>query len=175
MEKLMPHRSALRRISATFVAAVIVLLFAWTPAWAFERGSSNIGLTIGAGRALDKTYTVFGGRLGYYLADGFEAAISAEAWTDNDPDIWKVTPELRYVWYQNQKFKPYGGVFVSRTLYDGLPDANTYGAKGGAYLQVGPNAYLGIGAVYERVESCDSATYGDCDQFYPEVMFSVRF
>lgn len=169
----MQHGRALR--SASVFAAVIAFLSAWTPAWAFERGSANVGLTIGAGRALDRTYTVIGARVGYYVADGFEAALAAEAWTDNDPKILKVTPEMRYVWYQNQTFKPYAGLFLSRTLYDGLPDANTFGAKGGAYVQVGPNAHLGVGIVYERVESCNSATYGDCDQLYPEVAFSVKF
>jgi hypothetical protein len=144
-------------------------------AFAFDRGSSNIGFTLGAGRALDRTYTVIGARLGYFLADGLEVALAGEFWTDNDPDIYKITPEARYVWYQNRKFKPYGGVFLSRTLYDGLPDQNTYGAKGGAYWQVSPNAYVGLGLVYERVESCDAATYGDCDQLYPEAAFTVRF
>jgi hypothetical protein len=166
--------TASRRFPVLFIAAILCWLPA-SPACAFERGSSNIGLTLGSGRALDQTYTVIGGRIGYYLADGFEVALAAEAWTDNEPDILKLTPEARYVWFQNRSFKPYAGAFLSRTLYDGLPDANTYGAKGGVYLQVGPNAHVGLGVVYERIESCDSATYGDCDQIYPEVAFSVKF
>ncbi len=142
---------------------------------AFDKGTSNFAITLGAGRALDRTYTVIGGRVGHYIADGFELAFSGEFWTDNDPDIMKFTPEARYVWYGLSPVKPYAGGFLSRTMYDGLPDRNTYGAKGGVYFQVGPNAHLGVGLVYERVESCDRATYGDCDQIYPEAAFSVRF
>jgi len=144
-------------------------------ALAFDKGTSSIAITVSAGRALDRTYTVIGGRLGHYVADGFELAIGAEFWTDNDPDIFKLTPEARYVWSGMGTIKPYAGGFLSRTMYNGLPDRNTYGARGGAYFQVGPNAHVATGLVYERVESCDSATYRDCDQFYPEIAFNVRF
>jgi hypothetical protein len=157
-----------------FFAAAAALAAAM-PARAFDKGSSNIGLTVSSGRALDQTYTVIGARLGYFIADGFETAFGAEIWTGADPHITKLTPEVRYVWFQAQQFKPYAGAFVSRTLYDGLPDKNTYGAKAGAYLQVGSNAYLSAGVVYEQINSCDSATYGDCNQFYPEFAFHVRF
>jgi hypothetical protein len=157
-----------------FVVAVIALTAA-SPVRAFDKGSSNIGLTVASGRALDRTYTVFGARLGYFIADGFETAFGAEVWTGNDPHITKLTPEVRYVWFQSQQFKPYAGAFVSRTLYDGLPDKNSYGAKAGAYLQVGSNAYVSAGLVYEQINSCDNATYGDCNQFYPEFTFHVRF
>jgi hypothetical protein len=87
----------------------------------------------------------------------------------------KFSPEARYVWYGLSPVKPYVGGFLSRTMYDGLPDRNTYGAKGGVYFQVGSNAHVGVGLVYERLESCNSATYGDCDQIYPEAAFLVRF
>lgn len=162
------------RLSVLLLAATAVLAVPHA-ALAFERGTSNISITLGAGRAVDRTYTVIGGRIGHYIADGFEFAVAAEFWTDNDPDIFKITPEARYVWYGLAPAKPYVGGFVSRTMYNGLPDRNTYGAKGGVYFQVGPNAHLGVGVVYERVESCDRSTYRDCDQLYPEAAFSVRF
>ena len=168
-------RSHVTRMAAWLLVAGATALCMPPPALAFEKGSSNIAITLGSGRALERTYTVIGGRYGYYIADGFEFALSAEFWTDNDPDITKVSPEARYVWYDLSPVKPYIGGFLSRTLYDGLPDRNTYGVKGGVYFQVGSNAHVGVGLVYERLESCDAATYGDCDQIYPEAAFSVRF
>ncbi|MSQ18447.1 MAG: hypothetical protein EXR39_02525 [Betaproteobacteria bacterium] len=64
-----------------------------------------------------------------------------------------MVPELRYVYSRAETVKPYGGIFLSRTLYDGLPDRYTYGAKGGAYVTFHANAHLGLGVAYERIES----------------------
>jgi hypothetical protein len=163
-------------LPASWLTLAAVAAFGFgSPASAFDKGASNIAITLGSGRALDRTYTVIGARYGYYIADGFELGLAAEFWTDNDPDIMKFTPEARYVWYRQGKLKPYVGGFLSRTMYDGLPDRNTYGAKGGVYFEVSPNAHVGLGVVYERVESCDKATYADCEQLYPEAAFVVRF
>jgi hypothetical protein len=159
----------------TLLVAVALGMMPALPAAAFEQGSANIGITLGNGSALGQTYTVVGGRLGYYVADGFELALAGEMWRGNDPNIYKLTPEVRYVWYMMSPVKPYIGGFYSRTFYDGLPDANSYGAKGGVYFAVSHNASLGVGLVYERIENCSSATYNDCSQTYPEVAFNVSF
>ena len=47
-------------------------------------------------------------------------------------------------------------------------DVNTYGGKAGLYFPLNPNAYFGLGIIYERIESCDPAVYRDCSQTYPE-------
>lgn len=168
-------RNARSRLRIAMLTAFIASLATALPAAAFDKGSADIGITLGAGRALDRTYTVVGGRLGYFVADGFELAVSGEMWRGNDPNIYKLTPEVRYVWYMIEPFKPYIGGFYSRTFYDNLPDRNSYGAKGGAYFSVSPNASVGVGLVYERVENCQSTTYRDCSQTYPEVAFQARF
>lgn len=161
------------RCLAALGAALCILMI--QPAAAFDKGSSNIGINLGAGRALDRDYTVLGARLGYYLADGFELAFGAEIWRGNDPSIYKLTPEVRYVWYMLSPVQPYAGGFYSRTVYNGLPDRNSYGVKGGAYFPVSHNASLGVGLVHERIESCQTATYRECSQTYPEISFNVRF
>ena len=177
MYKKLPQSAAFITTRAALVALIsaVACIVLSTPAAAFEKGSVNGGITLGAGRALDRDYTVIGGRIGYFIADGFEFAFAGEMWRGNDPNITKFTPELRYVWYQLVPVKPYVGGFISRTLYDGLPDRNTYGAKGGVYLPVGPNAHLSAGLVYERIESCSQSTYRDCSQWYPEFGFNVTF
>jgi hypothetical protein len=152
-----------------------LLAIAATPTFAFQSGTGTASFTLGAGRALDQSYTVIGGRLGYFWADGLEFAVSGEAWRDNKPRIYKFTPEARYVWFAAEPVKPYIGGFVSRTMYSGLPDRNTYGVKGGGYFAVSPNANVSVGLVYEKITSCDSRTYRDCSQLYPEAAFHVRF
>lgn len=157
-----------------FLLAAVLLLVA-VPGLAFQGGTSTGSLTVGAGRALDQNYTVIGGRLGYFYADGLELSISGEIWRDNKPNIYKFTPEARYVWFAAEPVKPYIGAFLSRTMYSGISDRNTYGIKGGGYFAVSPNANVSLGVVYERISSCNQAVYRDCSELYPEAAFHVRF
>lgn len=145
------------------------------PAHALKQGTTNIGFGLSTGRALNQTYTVIGLRLGHYFADGLEFAVNGELWRGEDPDIYKIAPEVRYVWFDLPSVKPYIGAFYARTIYDGLADRNSYGLKGGVYMRVSSNAHLGAGLVYERIESCNPAIYKDCSELYPEVSFNVSF
>ena len=41
---------------------------------------------------------------------------------------------------------------------------------------IGPNGYLGGGVMYERRFDCDETQFRDsCDQWYPEITFSLAF
>ncbi len=154
----------------TLAAALAGALFAPAAlAQSFEEGSHAASLVIGAGRQLERDYTVVGGRLGTYFVRDFEASVAFESWRGNDPSIFKITPELRYVYSRRLSIKPYVGIFVSRSFISHLPDTNTYGMKGGAYFTLNPGAYFGIGAVCERIESCKRSDYGTCSETYPEV------
>jgi len=140
----------------------------------FGRGNVTGSIFVGAGRALDREYTTLGGTLGYMVSEGLMLGVSAEMWLGNEPDIYKFTPEVRYTFTQVAPVKPYVGAFVSRTIYDGPPDRNTYGARGGIYMPFGSNAAFNVGVVYEKISGCDPSTYNDCSQLYPEagVLFS---
>ncbi len=140
----------------------------------FGRGRLTGSINFGSGSALDRHYTVLGGTLGYMAADGLMFAVSAEKWFGEEPDIIKLTPEMRYTFTWVEPVKPYAGVFVSRTFYNGLQDRNTYGARGGVYWPFSSNAAFGTGLVYEKISGCHTSTYRDCSQLYPEasVMFS---
>jgi hypothetical protein len=169
-----------RRIRARSLLAAVIALGALIAAplaraQAFDQGSTSISVSIGAGKQLDQEYTVLAGRYGYYFVREFEGSLTVELWRGNDPAIYKFTPELRYVYARVFPIKPYVGMFISRTLYQGLTDRNTYGAKIGAYFTLNPNAHLAIGAVYERIESCDTSVYRDCRQVYPEVGLHFTF
>jgi hypothetical protein len=99
----------------------------------FDRGNLTGSIYVGAGRALDRDYTTIGGAVGYMISEGLMLGMSAETWVGNDPDIYKLTPEVRYTFTRAARVKPYIGAFVSHTIYNGLPDANTYGARGDLY------------------------------------------
>jgi len=140
----------------------------------FGRGNTTGSIYVGAGRALNQEYTTLGGTLGYMVSEGLMLGVSAETWFGNDPHIYKFTPEVRYTFTQVAPVKPYVGAFVSRTIYDGPPDRNTYGARGGIYMPMGSNAAFNVGVVYEKISGCDASTYKECSQLYPEagVLFS---
>lgn len=140
----------------------------------FGRGNTTGSIFVGAGRALDREYTTLGGTLGYMVSEGLMLGVSAEMWLGNEPDIYKFTPEVRYTFTRVASVKPYVGAFVSRTIYDGPPDRNTYGARGGIYMPFSSNAAFNVGVVYEKISGCNPSTYRDCSQLYPEagVLFS---
>jgi len=95
-------------------------------------------------------------------------------WTGGDPDMYKITPSVQYVFHQ-VALKPYVGAFYRRTSIDGLPDLDSVGARAGVYFQAGRSAYIGIGAVYESYLDCSKAVYRSCDSAYPEVSFTFAF
>ena len=140
----------------------------------FGRGNTTGSIYLGAGRALDREYTTLGGTLGYMVSEGLMLGLSAEIWFGNEPDIYKFTPEVRYTFTGVAPVKPYVGAFVSRTIYDGPSDRNTYGVRGGIYMPFSSNGAFNVGLVYEKISGCDSSTYVECSQLYPEagVLFS---
>ena len=142
----------------------------------FNRGSTTASLHAGFGQALDQTYTTFGGGIGTMVSDGLLLAVNAEIWVRNGFDIFKVTPEVRYIFPTPTQFKPYVGGFVTRTFYDGPGDRFTYGARGGVYHRFSSNAAFNVGLVHEHVYDCQKSVYQKCTQFYPEagIIFSFR-
>jgi hypothetical protein len=162
-------------MSALRLLFVLVPMLAAGSACAVEEGATGFSLSLAPGRQLDRTYTVISGRLGYYFVRDFEGSVALEAWRGNDPKLYKVVPELRYVLPLNPRANPYGAVFLSRTFYDGLPDRYTYGVRAGVYFTLNRGSRLGVGVVHERIESCDPGTYRDCRQNYPEVGLHFTF
>ena len=162
--------------------AAMLLLFAaagWTGSshaqGIFDQGRVSGTFTVGRGEALGNSYTTFGAGIGYMVAEGLMAGVSGELWTGEDPDIQKITPELRYTFTKIERVKPYVGGFYTRTFYDGYEDRNSWGAKGGIYIPFGKNVAANFGLVYEQVLDCDEAVYRDCSQTYPEAGVLVSF
>lgn len=135
------------------------------------RGSFTAGTSQGTGR----TYMVAGLGVAYFIANGLELGLDGEAWTGASPQVYKVTPGIRYVYSGFDRLWPYVGVFYRRTFYQGLDDLNTYGGRYGAYIPLSGNAYAGVGGVYEKRVACEEKVYDFCTSSYPEITLSFSF
>jgi hypothetical protein len=171
------------RKKIAFAALAAVAAFALAPANAadvgvagtFAKGRTHFVVTGGTGNAFDETYLVLGVGVSYFLVDGLSIGLIAESWTGSDPNMYKITPSVQYVFYQAPTVKPYVGAFYRRTFVDDLPNINSVGARGGVYFQVGRNAYFGVGAVYESYLDCSTTVFRSCSDTYPELSLTFAF
>jgi hypothetical protein len=139
----------------------------------FQKGRVRVGFYGGAGSTFNQTYFILGGGAGYYLADGLEVGADVEGWLFKDPNIWKITPQIRYVVWQMTPIRPYVGAFWRQTyVEDPFDDYDSFGARGGVAYRSGGN-YLAVGVVYEKFN--DYKGTGDDYVVYPEVAFWLSF
>ena len=141
----------------------------------FGKGRTHLVVTAGTGYAFDESYFILGVGATYYLVDGLGLGLFFESWSGSDPGMTKITPSVQYVFHRVQVVKPYVGAFYRRTDIDGLPDLDSVGARAGAYLQAGRNAFIGLGAVYESYLDCEKSVYRSCDSTYGELSFTLAF
>jgi len=142
---------------------------------AFSKGRIHVGATVSTGYAFDESYLVLGLGASYYLLDGLSVGLFVESWSGSDPGLIKYTAATQYVFYRMQTVKPYVGAFYRRTDIENLRDLDSAGARGGIYVQASENAYIGLGAVYEKYLDCEKGTYRTCDSTYAEVTFTLAF
>ena len=168
----------MKKIVALAIAAAVwtssAPASAQTVAGAFGKGRIHFVVTGGTGYAFDESYLVLGVGASYYLIDGLSAGVFLETWSGSDPEMYKVTTSLQYVFYRTP-LKPYLGAFYRRTEIDRLPSLDSVGGRGGIHFQAGRNGHIGVGAVYESYLDCTESIYRSCDSFYPEVSFTLSF
>jgi hypothetical protein len=161
-----------------------VLLLCWLPvanaqvsasAGVFSRGNVHGSVVAGYGSAFNDDYAVFGLGVTYYVIDGLALGGQIETWRGGEPTLTKLTLSTQYVFYQVPNIKPYVGAFYRRSYISGLDDLNSYGARAGAYLQLGRNVYLGFGGVYEAYADCSESRFHSCSDTYPEVTLTFAF
>ena len=168
------------------LAAALLVLSAFLP----QRGSAEVGVGAGTsfgqgrtqlsvfgggGSAFSQSYFVLGLGAHYYVLQGLGLGLNFESWFGNTPGIYKLTPSVQYVFIQVPSVHPYVGVFFRREFIENYSDLNAVGARGGAYLPVGPNMHLGFGGVYESYLDCNESTYQSCSDLYPEISFTFSF
>lgn len=139
---------------------------------AFAGGQARVSVIAGSGRAFGENYLVIGAGLAYYLVDGLELGLDGEVWTGGDPSIYKLSPQLRYVFGQGD-IRPYAGAFYRYTGIEDEDGLQSFGARIGFYLGLGGGAYLGLGLVQERYLDCDEEVYRSCEEGYAEAVLSV--
>ena len=141
----------------------------------FGQGRTQLSVFGGSGSAFSQSYFVLGVGASYYVVQGLGLGLNFESWLGNTPGIYKLTPNVQYVFTQIPSVQPYVGVFYQRAFIDNYSDLNSVGARGGAYLPIGPNMHLGLGGVYESYLDCNKNTYQSCNELYPEISFTVGF
>lgn len=141
----------------------------------FEQGKVNVSLTGGLGYAFNNNYAVLGTGINYFIVNGLSAGVDAEAWLGNNPNFYKVSPQVRYFFYKHARTKPYVGVFYRRTFYEGLDDLDSFGGRIGLYSRLSRNAWGGIGLVGEKYLSCNDRDYSSCSTIYPEFSVAMGF
>ena len=77
----------------------------------FSKGQTSFVIGGGTGYAFNQSYFVLGLGVNYYVIDGFNVGLSVESWTGADPNLYKVTPSVQYVFHQIPKISPYIGAF----------------------------------------------------------------
>jgi len=145
---------------------------------AFSKNSTTVGFILGSGSAFNDNYTILGVGLGYYVARGLELGLDVQHWFSGSPSITKVSPQIRYVFSQAKRVKPYVGLFYRRTFFGDfkgidLADQDSFGYRAGAYFTSNNRVYIGGGIVYEEYKNCDA--FVDCSTTYPEILFTVSF
>jgi hypothetical protein len=146
-----------------------------SPAGFFAGGRWRTGVVVGLGNAFSNSYLILGLGAGYYLVNGLEVGAGLQGWLLSSPNIWQVSPEVRYVVWQLGKFKPYGGLFYRWNFISDVETLNSYGGRLGIYYRSNPRMYMGVGAVWEEFSDCEENGFSDCSNIYPEFVVSTGF
>ncbi len=141
----------------------------------FKKGSVRVSVVAGSGQAFSNDYIIIGLGAGYYVQNGLELGLDGEAWLSGDPDIYKLSPQAKYILPTQSRLRPYIGVFYNHLFIDHVDDLESIGGRGGVYFIQKTQWFFGVGVVYESYLNCDEKTYGSCDDIYPELTLSFTF
>jgi hypothetical protein len=141
----------------------------------FKKGSRRVSIVVASGQMFSDDYVVIGLGVGFYVLNGLELGLDGEAWLGGEPNIYKLSPQAKYILPTQSRLRPYFGAFYNHLFIDHYDDLDTIGGRGGVYLMQDERWYLGVGAVYESYLDCDEKTYNSCDDIYPEITFSFSF
>jgi len=141
----------------------------------FKKGSLRVSIVVGSGQSFENDYTIIGLGAGYYVKDGLELGLDGEAWLGGEPDIYKLSPQAKYILSTQSRIRPYIGAFYNHSFIDHYDDLDTIGGRGGVYFIQGERWFIGVGAAYESYLDCDEKSYNSCDDTYPEITFSFSF
>ena len=85
----------------------------------FARGKSRISIGGGTSGQFGNQYIVIGGGFGYFVANGLELGLDLQFFLGEEPQIYTVSPQVRYVFWQADPIRPYVGAFFRHQFIDG--------------------------------------------------------
>jgi hypothetical protein len=139
----------------------------------FDQGKMSFSLIAGAGSAFNQNYTVIGAGIDYFVLDGLQLGLDAQAWMGGDRSIYKLSPQARYVLDIGDTIRPYIGVFYRKTYIQNFDNLSSVGERAGVYLQSNRKYSLSVGYVFEQYQNCDNTIFNDCTNSYPELVLSI--
>jgi hypothetical protein len=141
----------------------------------FDKGTKQLSVIVGSTQSFGEDYLVLGVGFGYYMFNGLELAINWQSWLGGDPSVNQLTPSVTYVFRNSSNVDPYLGALYRWTFISDLDDLTAWGGRAGVYIATGRKSALGLGAVYIQYNDCNTTTYTDCSDTYPELSYTVTF
>jgi hypothetical protein len=141
----------------------------------FVQNSQHVSFNLGVSDSLNKDYVGFGIGYRYFPADGVELGLDFDLLLGDDPIIYRVSPEVRYVFYSLNTFIPYVGVYYQYNYIVDMENKGGFGARAGFYTPLRANTYIGYGVSAGKLQQCDKTVYSDCSTTQIELSFSLKF
>jgi len=141
----------------------------------FMQHTQHLSFNLGFSDSLSKDYVGFGVGYRYFPFDGVEVGLDFDLLLGNEPIIYRVSPEVSYVFYSLKTFVPYVGAFYEYNYIVNMENKGGFGARAGFYTPVGNRSYIGYGLSAGELRQCEKAIYGDCSVIQAEFKFSLIF
>jgi len=139
----------------------------------FDKGRSNVGVSLGAGSSLGSTYTIFGLNANYFILDNLNLGLSYRSWFGATPTQNEISLTSNYFIPVHNKFRPYAGVFGKKIFVSDFKDLESYGVRGGVAMIMSKNSFVTLGYAYEQYGNCPDRF--ECSSSYPEIIFALSF
>lgn len=168
------------RLSLRGLSVLVAVIFAAGPCQAsskllFSQNSHYLSFNLGSSESLDKEYVNFGVGYRYFPMDGVDVGLDFDLLLGNNPIIYRVSPEVRYVFHKLKIFIPYVGGFYQYNYIVDLVNRGGFGVRAGFYTPLWPNTFVGYGLSWGELGQCDKSVYGECSTSQLELAFSLRF
>lgn len=155
------------------VLFVVLLLSTMLQAEIFDKGRSNVGVSIGAGTSFGETYTILGVNANYFVLDNLNVGLSYRGWFGATPSQNELSLSTNYFIPLDAKIHPYIGAFAKKLFISDMRDFESLGARGGVAVVMSKNSFVSVGYAYEQYLNCPDAF--ECTNSYPEVIFALSF
>lgn len=141
----------------------------------FNQHSQHASFNLDFSNMLNKDYVGFGVGYSYFPLDGLETGLDFDLLLGSNPIVYKVSPQVRYVFHQFQTFIPYIGAFYHYNFIDNLDNRGGFGFRAGLNTQLWENAFIGYGVSFANLNQCDKNVYGACSEEKIELKFTLRY